>query len=391
MRSGGDSGTRRRAPSRRFAPAKPAFGSAAAAWIAFRKLALLLPFGALAALAGCSQAEPPLTGAAERSPALQQLLAKANEAHRRGSLRETEEMLRRAHAEAPDDLDIALDLGDTLTRLGRNESARAHYAAFLSRHPSASAARLAHGRCLVSLARAEEAIPELDRAARELGTDAGAWLALGEALGDAGRTEEALAPLRRAAELAPADPAAHAALGAACLRIERLDEAIAALERSLELDPGSAPALFGLAQAYARAGRAEESRSAQDRFRKASHGREEELDRRRLLRAARAQAARLAARGDHEKALRALLAYQDQLEDYAPYQVQVGVALLDLGQAAESEAALRRAIQLDRTLSDAYLRLAELYEKTGKPEEAAQARRAAEAAAVGRPYGAPKQ
>ncbi|PYQ11129.1 MAG: hypothetical protein DMH00_09130 [Acidobacteria bacterium] len=116
---------------------------------------LAIPVLAVACTGGPPQA--PLTSANDRSPQVRSTLTEAETAYQRGNLPLTEQLLRKAYAGAPDDPDLALDLGDTLNRRQHMESARRHYDEFLERHPSATPVRLALGLTLMRLGQWDEA------------------------------------------------------------------------------------------------------------------------------------------------------------------------------------------------------------------------------------------
>src|SRR5207249_7446317 len=98
----------------------PRFPGSFPAMIAVRRDRALGPVlaGLLAALLRCESAPPeaPLSPPTSRSAEVQSALAEAAEAYQRGDLLRAADSLGRAAAGAPDDSDIALDLGDTLNR-----------------------------------------------------------------------------------------------------------------------------------------------------------------------------------------------------------------------------------------------------------------------------------
>ena len=294
-----------------------------------------------------------------------------------GNLLQTEELLRRAAAGAPDDLDIALDLGDTLNRLGRNESAREHYLKFLARHPSASQARRALGLTLMTLGSWGEARDQFQILVREHPRDPAALRNLGLALNRLARYEDALPPLKEAAALSPGHPEIETELGIACLRLDRLPEAEAALRKAVEIDPSSVPALHNLGNCYARMGRTQEAREILERFTRASNRQEHFYDEKRLFRAAQARAGELSRAGKEEKALAALLAYRDQLEGFPSFHQELGITYLRLGKSPEATRAFQRALDLDPGLVEARANLIALYQQAGETERAMKLREAA--------------
>ncbi|HEU5181563.1 MAG TPA: tetratricopeptide repeat protein [Candidatus Polarisedimenticolia bacterium] len=329
---------------------------------------------------GCSRRsapEPPLTTPQQRSPELQAILTEAGSAYQRGNLTLTEEALRRASAMAPDDADLALDLGDTLTRAQHLDAARQHYEAFLARHPSSAAVRLALGLTLTGLGRWEDAAREIGQVAERTPDDPVARLNLGIVLSKLGRYDASVEQLRRAVELTPTDPVAVKELGSALMSAGKLQEAATALEQAVALDARSAPAWFALGGCYARLGRKAEAAVALAHFSETSEGKERFLDQKRLFRAAQGRAEALSLQGKDEEALAALLAYRDALQDFPQFQQELGVAYLRLGKRTEAIAALERAVAGDRTLREAYGHLAVLYQQQGDTDKAMRARRSA--------------
>lgn len=322
-------------------------------------------------------AEAVLTSAKDRTPQVQSLLSEAAQAHQRGNLLLTEQLLLKACAAAPDDPDIALDLGDTLNRLQRMESARQHYVEFLGRHPSASQVRLALGLTLMGLGRWEEAADQIRRVTRELPEDRNARFNLGIVLARLGRTSEALAELRRAAKDSPPDPALLTELGITLMRAGEPAEAEKTLEKALALQPNSVPALFNLGQCYGRLGRTDEARAVMERFSLASGEQEKFIDEKRLFRAAQSRSESLAREGKDDQALAALLAYRDSLADFPLFQQELGVAYLRAGRRQEAIAAFEQAVAKDSSLTESHAQLAALYQQGGESDKAMRARQAA--------------
>ena len=324
-----------------------------------------------------SAPEAPLTTAQQRSPELQAILAEAASAYQRGNLALTEEALRRASDLAPDDADLAMDLGDTLTRAQHLDAARQHYESFLARHPSSASVRLALGLTLTGLGRWEDSAREVGQVVERTPDDPVARLNLGIVLSKLGRYDEAVEQLRRAVELSPTDPVALKELGSALMGAGKLQDAATALEHSAALDAGSAPAWFALGGCYARLGRKADADAALRHFSETSQRKERFLDQKRLFRAAQGKADALSRAGRQEEALAALLAYRDSLQDFPLFQQELGIAYLRLGKRREAIAALERAVAGDRTLREAYGQLALLYQQDGQADKAMRARSSA--------------
>ena len=322
-------------------------------------------------------AEAVLTSAKDRSPQVQSVLAEAAGAYQRGNLALTQQLLLEASGAAPDDPDIALDLGDTLNRSQRMESARQHYVEFLERHPSASQVRLALGLTLMGLGRWEESADQIRRVTRELPEDRNARFNLGIILARLGRTPQAVEQLRIAAQGSRPDPAVLTELGIALLRVGEPAEAEEAFQKALALDPGNVPALFNLGQCYGRLGRGDEARAVLERFSAASGTREKYLDEKRLFRAAQSRSDSLAREGKDDQALRALLAYNGQLAGFPLFQQELGVAYLRAGHRQEAIDAFERAVASDPSLTESYAQLAALYQQRGESDKAMRSRQAA--------------
>jgi tetratricopeptide (TPR) repeat protein len=261
---------------------------------------------------------------------------------------------------APDDPDIALDLGDTLARMGRNEAAREHYLRFLERHPGASPIRQAYGLVLITLGAWKESEREFVRLVKERPEDPTALFSLGLVLNRLGRYEEAVPPLRKAATLTPADAGVQTELGIAALSLGRLPEASAALRKAVDLDPQNVAALHNLGNCYARMNRPREAGAVLEQFARASKRQETFLDEKRLFKSAQSRTQELLQAGKAEKALEALLAYRSQLQNYAPFQQELGVTYLRLDKPREAIEAFQRALDLDPSLPVARARLTQL-------------------------------
>jgi protein O-GlcNAc transferase len=345
-----------------------------------------------AAVLHCETAppEPPLSSPESRSPEVRSALEGAGAAYQRGDLQRTVEMLRRAAANAPDDLDIALDLGDTLNRLGHNEAAREHYLEFVARHPAVSQVRQALGLTLITLGRWEEARDQFQTLVRQHPGDPAALLNTGLSLNRLGRYKEARDRLAEAASLSPNDAEIQTELGIACLRLDRLPEAAAALKRAVDIEPFRVAALHNLGNCYARMGREQEAKAVLDQFLKASNRQERFFDEKRLFRAAQGRAEELSLAGNQDKALEALLAYRKDLEEFPPFHQELGVAYLRLGKTREATEAFQRALDMNPELVESRAHLIALYQQAGNRERAmklreAAARQAADARTSGSP------
>ena len=198
--------------------------------------------------------------------------------------------LRAAHSLAPQNPDVALDLGVVLTARDQPGEALAVYTAGLAAAPDHPTLHANRGRLRMLLADLPGAVEDLEVAARHA-PDASAHLNLGVALAQLGRMAEAEAALRTAAERGPDDPAAqhnlckllrqtgrshdavpvcqraatlqaspaaHEALAGALAESGRPTEAIPLLAPRLDVDPADLPALAQLIPLWRAAGQHDE-------------------------------------------------------------------------------------------------------------------------------------
>jgi tetratricopeptide (TPR) repeat protein len=342
-----------------------------------RVRALLAAMAILAPGCGRPTIQDHLATPAERPPQVRAALQRAGEAYQRGNLALTEQFLRQAYAAAQDDPDLALDLGDTLVRMQKMDSARVHYVEFLSRHPSVPSVRLALGLTLMGLGRWQESASQIEHAVAMRPSDPIARFELGIAFVKLGRYAEALPHLKQVAVQSASDPAVFTELGIALMGLNRLDEATQALEHSVAKDPEYVPALFNLGHCYARLGETDKAQEALARFSRASGAKEKYIDQKRLFEAAQGRSDALAREGKDEKALEALLAYADALKDFAPFQQELGVAYLRLGRREEAIRAFERAVSRQPSLTESHAQLAVLYQQAGQPEKAMKERQSA--------------
>jgi predicted O-linked N-acetylglucosamine transferase (SPINDLY family) len=78
----------------------------------------------------------------------------------------------------------------------------------------------------------------------------------------------------------------------------------------------------------------------------------------------------LAQSGDPEEAVKYLQRAIDLRPDLAPYRVNLGVILQDLGRNGQAEECYKHSIRIDDTFGEAYYNLAKLYKQIGKPDVA---------------------
>ncbi len=170
------------------------------------------------------------------------------------------------------------------------------------------------------------------------------------------RIEDATAKVRRVLAEDPAILEAHFVLGNLFVKQEDWDGAIAAYREALALDPEYLSAVLGLADAYRLAERYEEAAAGYRRL----------LDLDPNDNKAHYHLAEIhAAREEYEEALTVLERLEATGEQRAPAHNLKGQCLLSLGRLDEAEAELRRALEMDDRLSDAWYNLALLFEERG--------------------------
>ena len=170
------------------------------------------------------------------------------------------------------------------------------------------------------------------------------------------RVEEAMAKVRRVLAEDPGILEAHLVLGNLFVKREDWEGAIAAYRDALALDPEYKSAILGLADTYRAADRLDEAAAGYRRLL--------ELDR--TTNKAHFHLAGIhAAREEYGAALEVLAGLEATGEERAPARNLKGQCLLSLGRLDEAEAELRRALEMDDRLSDAWYNLALVFEQRG--------------------------
>lgn len=166
---------------------------------------------------------------------------------KRGRLAEALDALERAHALAPDAVDIAVNLASTLHLLGRSAASEAVCRDALAHGSEAGELHGIHAVALLGIGDVEGAVGAYRRALALLPGQAMAWSNLGVVLQKVPRMAEAGAAHRRALRVAPGEVAFLAAYGCALQEAGCLDEADAVLCRTLALSPAHPDGLVHLA------------------------------------------------------------------------------------------------------------------------------------------------
>ncbi len=178
------------------------------------------------------------------------------------------------------------------------------------------------------------------------------------------RIEDAMAKVRRVLAEDASILEAHFVLGNLFVKQEDWDGAINAYREALALDPEYLSAVLGLADAYRLAERYDEAAAGYRRL----------LDLDPNDNKAHYHLAEIhAAREEYEEALAVLERLETTGEQRAPAHNLKGQCLLSLGRLDEAEAELRRALEMDDRLSDAWYNLALLFEERGDGSGAIEA------------------
>jgi tetratricopeptide (TPR) repeat protein len=228
----------------------------------------------------------------------------------------------------------ALDRAALAIRMQRPGEAERLAADVLAAHPEEGRAAVILGQALLMQNRAQEAIVPLQRLASRH-DDPAVDLLLARAFDAAGQGEAALDRLGRAILRRPPLGQAFLEFGGRLAKTGRADEGIAVLEQGLALLPDFVPLRVGLGYLHLEAGR---RGTARDLFAAAHAAAPERRD------ATIALAAVSALEGDHAAAV---ALYRQALEarpDDPVTRLNLARSLLQLGDRAAGEAALRAAV-----------------------------------------------
>ena len=178
------------------------------------------------------------------------------------------------------------------------------------------------------------------------------------------RIEDAMAKVRQVLAEDAGILEAHFVLGNLFVKREDWDGAIGAYREALALDPEYKSAILGLADAYRLAARYEEAAAGYRRLLELDPN-----DNKAFYHLAEIHAAR----EEYEDALEVLAGLEATGEERAPARNLKGQCLLSLGRLDEAEAELRRALEMDDQLSDAWYNLALVFEERGDGSRAIEA------------------
>lgn len=226
----------------------------------FARRALPLLLGMV--LAGCAGQVPTDAEVKQQNADAKaaQMLRVAETTARGGDLATAIGLYQRAARLAPDNPAPLIGLADTLALAGLSRDAVEAYRAALALDPGNLSAHYGYGRLLLSMTRADLAVPELETVAAAHPTDTAVLNVLAIALDLTGAHDSAQRRYRQALALSPHHPNIRNNLGLSQALAGDFDNAIETL-RTLANDPVSAPRhRLNLALAYGLAGRREDAR-----------------------------------------------------------------------------------------------------------------------------------
>lgn len=297
-------------------------------------------------------------------------LALANALVLSGRYREAEQTLRQIIVALPDSGRARYALGRLYQRQGDYEQALHEFEASIAFHPllglngiyqsmgAMTAARQNFGAAIDAYSRRVDVHPNDPDAHQDLGDT---YLRLG-------RHDEALAEFAITLMLATGRAGAYAGMAQVHLKEGRYADAAESSRRALELDGDHRQARYSLATSLLRLGRTEEAQTELATFQRlqaedaATRARELELG------GLKREASESSANGDHEKAV-ALLRKALLLEpDVAVSHLNLGLALLYAGHAAEAIERFKSAAALNGP-ADVHQHLAQAYALLGQDDD----------------------
>jgi protein O-GlcNAc transferase len=281
-----------------------------------------------------AQPEAPAPGATAGQQALQRALAH----HQAGRLELAEAAYRDALAVAPGDVQVLLNFGRLLRRIGRGEDALDLYRRALALSPGLPHAQLRVGETLTALGRPQEAVAAFESALAMHPDSSALHNGYGLALREAGRLDEALASCQRAVALEPGMMLARYNVGNILREKGFLAEAALAYRAAIGIEPGIAEVHNNLGNVLKELGKTEEALACY----------QQALALKPDFAEAWFNAAQLLREGGW--LAQAASAYRGLLEirpDMAEAHYDLGNALKGMGDTAAALASYRRALELD--------------------------------------------
>ena len=219
----------------------------------------------------------------------------------------------------------------------------------------------------------EGAIDAFSRRIALVPNDAAAHHELAEMYFRLSRLSEALAEFTAAVMLDPRRADSYVGLAQVRLRQARFDAASAAARRATELDPAHKEARYVLATSLLRLGRTDESARELETYQQLQADATALQSKRLELAGYRRDATVSAASGDHDRAIALLRKALEADPGDASLEVELGVAFLRAGKAAEALPHLRAGAASSPS-PDVHRHLAEAYAATGQADESRRER-----------------
>jgi tetratricopeptide (TPR) repeat protein len=219
-------------------------------------------------------------------------------------------------------------------------------------------------------ARAEAAFA---RAAALRPNDAVAHRERGRALLQLERPEAAFVELAAALLVDPGDYQSYITIGQIHLDAMRYAQAARALTRAIAIAPNLAEAYYALATVLVRSGRGDEAAPHRETFARLQEQAFEEQRRRIQLSAARVEARVLAEKGAFDRAVTVWTQLLADGPETAANHAGLAAALVGLGRLEAAATHYEKALSLDAGIP-VHRELATVYEKTGRPDAAAETR-----------------
>ena len=158
--------------------------------------------------------------------------------------------LAKAYQLAPQNPEVAMQLGQALASAGQDEQAIPLFEHALAVDPGLTAATYQLGLALQRTNKLQDALPLLQKAAAADPKDAEVLTNLGMALCQAQQAKNAVPILQRAVALTPGNVTAHQDLAAAYIQLSQFDDSISQLREALKLSPNAPQLHYNLGLAF---------------------------------------------------------------------------------------------------------------------------------------------
>jgi len=258
---------------------------------------------------------------------------------------------KKAVAADPNNADLLVEAGVTLAEHGVVDQARTLLERAAALRPGDVAIRLNLGEVCRLAGELDQALENYNAVVAQSPSDADGHYGIGETLIALGRPDEAIAPLQRAHDLAPRDAEILNALGLAQARTDDCAGAVETLKKAITLKPRYFDAWANIAYALASADYWREAALAYQQAAKFGKLNGLQLTKWALT---------LANLREYDEALQKIANALSLEPEHGRAHSVHGVVLQYFGKFDEAEAAFRKAIECDPSLSEAYEHLARM-------------------------------